>query len=474
MAVITRQIINKNFLLKTLSLDGSNETFDRNYIIDGVNKAKTYLIQEKNVRPGQKVVLINNAWPYYLIWFLAAAELGLSFVVSDYPRLGNSFSVKKKLSLYGSLDLVIGKSSQDIWDYFVSDEYQKVDLEKFWYSTSKFKDEFWATDESILIYSTSSGSTGTPKVIEHSHDFFYKLLERNAKIYGLSDRDKCLHSKGLHHGSVTGVFFLPTLKYCSNHYYTAMHDNAVPAEQWVNWIQTEKINRLFLMSDLLENFVGKLDLNKKAHDDADIYVLAPLSEEHIRRITVDFGYKIWSIFGCTETSGPLFLPSVRYDKDDPYLRYWMGQPLDDFYKLSVNSSGTLEVTMPNGSVVCTGDRYEITDRGWIFRGRDHLYRINNVPIYLDVLIECIENFTNKSHADFFDLVIDSQENKIYIRTNEQINLENLNKFINAEIGPGLDSENAYFIHKQIVGKRSNYFTGIKFDPEEIRLLCRQT
>lgn len=473
MAVITRQILNENFTLKTLSKDGNVETFNRNFIIHTVNKAKTYLIEEKNVQPGQKIVLINNAWPHYLIWFLAAAELGLSFVVSDYPRLGNSFSVKKKLSLYGSLDLVIGNSSQDIWDYFVSNEYQKVDLEKFWYSSSKYKDTFWATDESVLIYSTSSGSTGTPKVVEHTHDFFYKLLERNAKLYKLSDEDRCLHSKGLHHGSVTGVFFLPTLKYCSNHYYASMHDNAVPAEKWVDWIQSEEINRLFLMSDLLDNFVNKLDLDKKTHDDVDIYVLAPLTDQHIKCLTEDFKYKIWSIFGCTETSGPLFLPSVRYDKDDPYLKYCMGHPLDDFYKLSVNSAGTLEVTMPNGSVICTGDRYKITDRGWIFQGREHLYKINNVPIYLDVLIECVENFTNSNHQDFFDLVVDSQENMIYIRTNEEIDLKKLNEIINSEIGPGFDSQNSYMIHKQIVGNRSNYFTGIKFDPEEIRLLCRQ-
>lgn len=468
MSIITRDVVNKNFLLKVLEADRTINTYDKQDIINGIDRAKTYLIEEKKVRPGQKIVLITNTWPYYLIWFLAAAELGLSFVVSDYPKLKNSFSVKKKLSLYGSLDLVIGDLEQNIWNYFTENEYQKVDIKKISYPSDKHKNEIWANDDSILIYSTSSGSTGTPKVIKHTHDFFYKLLERNAKIYKLSPQDKCLHSKGLHHGSVTGVYFLPTLKYCSNHYYSSIHDGSVPPKEWVGWIQEEHINRLFLMHDTIDYFVDNLKLKKKLSDQGEIYVLAPLKEDHIRKLTVDFRYKIWSIFGCTETSGPLFLPLIKHTDRD---RKNMGRILDEFYKISINNNGLLEVVMPNGETVCTGDRFRIDKKDWIFEGRKDLYRLNGIPIYMDVLTEFIENFTKGQNQDFFDIVIDSEENKIYIRTNEFIDLDQLNSYLDEEIY--LDSKKSYKIHQQIVEKREKFITGIKFDPEEIRLMCRQ-
>lgn len=467
--------MNYDFKLKILHRGGIIEEVNRDFIIDAVGHVKTYLINTHHVQPGQKVVLTNNSWPDYLITFLAVAELGLSFVVTDYPKLGNSFSVHKKLSLYGSIDHVIGHPLQDddIWNYFQESNCIKFNLLECFKSTGEHKDTISATEESILIYSTSSGSTGTPKVVEHNHRFFSELLHRNAKIYGLNNADRCLHNKGLHHGSVTGVFFLPTLKYCAYHYYTDLFNNACPPSEWVDWIQKEKMTRVFLMTKSLDEFCEHLNIDNCLHKELNLYVLSYVDKQHIEKISKENCCKIWSIFGCTETSGPLFLPCIDQNiNPETFDRTMMGSVLDDFYKLSLDN-GILQVTMPTGEVISTGDRFEVRNETWHHLGRDTLYRLKNGTIFFDVLVECIESYTKTHHQDFFDLVIDKEEDSIYIRINEVLDLDSLNRFIETEIVTNSETRQNYVVHKQLVGKREDFITGIKFDPEEVRLRCRK-
>lgn len=470
--IITRDIIADNFSIKVLNPDGIENTVDKDFIIRAINGAKSYLIKEKNVKPGQKIIIIHNAWPDYVVWFFAAAELGLSFVVSDYPRLNNSVSVQKKLSLYGSLDLVITYPGVEISNFFSDDQNKIIEWNEFLTYPPERADEIWANEKSILIYSTSSGTTGTPKVIKHSHEFFYRLAKRNAALYNLSLDDRCLHSKSLHHGSVTGVYFLPTIMSCSHHFHTRIHPKT-PALPWVRWAEKHNINRLFLMQETIEQFSFNITPSIKNQGKKFLYILSKIDDNSIQKIIYRGGYRISSIFGCTETSGPLFLPTWSHKTKRAILTHYMGKPLDDFYKLTLNDKNLLEVTMPDGEVVCTGDRFEIIDNQWIYRGRENTYKINGVPLYLDLLIDCLENFFKKNHGDFFDLVIDSEHDMIYIRLNSPYKLYKINEHIKKQIVSQDDSNNPYIIHKQIIGPRSDFITGIKFDPEEIRIRCRQ-
>lgn len=475
MKTITQKILNDDFNLKVLLPSGKLYPYNRDFIIRCVNGAKTYLIKEKKVKPGQKIILINNAWPFYIIWFLAAADLGLSFVVSDYPKLSNSFSTQKKLSLYGSIDYVIGNADQDIWHYFIDSESQRIDFEDYFTYSDEYKDEFWATENSVLIYSTSSGSTGTPKVISHTHEFFYQLAKRNVHLYNLQSYDKCLHSKGLHHGSVTGVYFLPTIIACNHHYYGEIHnENAIPPSVWTKMIQDEKISRLFLMNDTLDSFSQNLDCERRKHNNLDVYVLSSITQDSIDNIVRKNKYSIHSIFGCTETSGPLFLQTITPQNVESFERVNMGPLLDHFYHIELNSDNILQVRMPNGDIVSTGDRFSIKNGNYYYEGRTGLYRIGETTIFFNLLIEAVENFLRKSHQTFFDLVIDKEAKKTWIRVDEEINLKRLNKFLKKNIiVPPYQFLETYMIHGQIVGSRQQFITGIKFDPEEIRIRCRQ-
>jgi acyl-CoA synthetase (AMP-forming)/AMP-acid ligase II len=473
MSLITRNLINKNLSVTGFSL--VDNTFVRNLtnyneLIVSIDRAKDYLITECNCSPGQKVILCNFYWPSYLTWFFACAELGLPFVVSDYPK---SESALKKLSLYGDIDYIV-------YDYHYPPAFDKFP-EKLINSNvinerTVKETPIWATPDTILLLSTSSGTTGTPKVITHTHSFFADLLERNATLYSLKESDRCFHSKGLHHGSVTGVYFLPTIKYCANHYHAPYKfisdaDNIneeILWKQWVDLFQEEHINKCLMFYDQTECLSNLLDLDKKTHNELTVFVLSKISPNWIENLVGKFGYNIQSIFGCTETSGPLFLPKITPENYKEYNPRNFSKVLDQYYKITLENS-QLYVGMPDGSIVCTGDRFDLVNDEYIFKGRDDLYRINGRTIYLDFLNDILEEILDKKRETDFDIVFDQNVEKLYIRLTTNIDLFALNRSIADKIG-----SDYYAISNKVVAQRDQFFSGIKFDPEAIRFICRIT
>lgn len=475
MGLINREIINPNLVVRSL-FEITGEISQHNYqeIIQYINQAKTYLIKEKNCKEGQKVLLAMSGWPQYLVWFIACAELGMAFVVSDHPNIENYKSVAKKLNLYGEIDHLIGRPGSEVLNHYPSiiDRLIKSDV-IFDYKEQDCADVFWARPDSVILYATSSGTTDTPKVISYTQKFFYDLLERNAALYNLKESDRCLHTKGLHHGSVTGVYFLPTLKYCSTHYYAKSYEEStenqfLKSPNWVELIQQEKINRCLLFYNMTDHFVQVANIEKKQHNNLTVYVLSKISKNHIDVIVKKFNYKIVSIFGCTETSGPLFLPEITSTNADSYDSTNFGKPLDNFYKIDLDKNEILTVTMPDGSIVSTGDKFYKVNEDYIFAGRENLYRINGSTVYLNTLIEVIEQLLQIKHTEEFDIVFDKEFEKIYIRLDFDINLDDLNHKINSVM-----NQKQYFISDKIIDPRIKFFAGIKFNPEEIRLRCRK-
>lgn len=476
MALINREIINPNLRIKLLveNTDLVSE-FTFKDIIRSINKAKTYLVNEKGCKAGQKVLLATSGWPQYLVWFIACAELGMAFVVSDHPNIENSKSIAKKLTLYGEIDHLIGRLGSEVLNYYPSLINKLIDRDAYFgYKNQEHANTFQAVPDSIILYATSSGTTDTPKVVSYTQRFFYDLLERNAWLYNLKEDDRCLHTKGLHHGSVTGVYFLPTIKYCANHYYAksfeeATADQLLISPNWVEFIQQEQINKCLMFYDMTDHFVKFADLDKKQHDDLTVYVLAKITNEHVDVIVKKFGYKIASIFGCTETSGPLFLPEITPKNADYYDPSNFGKPLDDFYGIDLDKNQILNVTMPDGSIVSTGDKFIRIKENYIFAGRENLYRIKGYPVYLNILIEVVEYLLKTKHTDGFDIIFDKEFEKIYIRLDVDTDLNALNYDLTSII-----KQKHYAISSKVVGARSKFFTGIKFDPEVIRIRCRET
>ena len=474
MGLIDRALINKEILIKTAHPENDDFlTCNYSQLISFINRAKTYLLKQKRCRPGEKVLMSINGWPQYVAWWTAVAELGMSFVVSDYPYINSANSVGEKLDLYGDIGYLIGDADSKEFAYWPEKIKNKfIDKNVIFSNIDESNGNVFLNRETdIMLYSASSGSTGRPKIIAHTQKFFYDLLHRNAKLYDLKEDDRCLHTKGLHHGSVTGVYFLPTLKYCKYHYHHIVSAGHTDNGKWVSVIKKEKINRCLMFYKMPYKFCEMHDKSGgyQVYENLTVYVLAKLTKNALATMAGRLNCRVFSVFGCSETSGPLFLPEINKENFRIFDENNFGAPLDDFYHIDINSDGRLSVTMPDGSVVDTGDMFTKNYTNFIFQGKENVYRVNGESFYLNVLNDEIEKITNLKNSIHYDLVFDQETEMVYMRANNDLSLSKLNNKLSKVI-----FDERYRVTKILVAKRQDFYSGIKFDAQEVRLRCRGT
>jgi hypothetical protein len=447
----------------------------KNEIIENIGKAKHFLIKERNFKKGDHVIMTTLFWPEFIIWFFAVSELGGSFLVIDSPGESTINIFKHRLDIYKKIDHVISGA--------VKFPLKELGMEHIAFHEDSYKnyefsqeslDNVTAEESDILMYALSSGTTDTPKVIGHSHRFFYDLMSRNALIFELKSDDRCLHSKNLHHGSVVGVYLLPTLKYCRYHFFQSFGGEKNDwVEPYIDLIKKYKINRCLMYWEyLIKQFSSQIKFKELDHS-LDIGVLTKVDSQAIRHLCLHGRHSIISIFGCTETSGPLFLQKINrknYENFDPTN---FGRPLDDFYKINIVEN-VLHVTMPDGSIISTGDRFEIVNNEFYYKGRNAGLKINGTPIYVPLVINAVEKFfkfsdaPNNDFSDLFDITIDNKNSKIYMRSSRPVELDELNRFLLKEF-----RTEDYSISLIIVGPKEKFINGIKLDSERIRCEARK-
>lgn len=397
MNTITREIIHKDFIIFS-----ENTTITYNNFIKDIDQAKNYL-SNKGLIKGNKVLLCVNEWPKFLVWFFACAELGLILVTVDYKNLSD----EKKAELYHDIQLEL--SNNDSYD-----------------TSPNIPIAIKVTPNDTLIYSFSSGTTDNCKLVGYTHSMCFALMNRNAKIYNLIDDDVCLHTKGLEHGSIINVYLLPTIKYCKHHYYAT-------SDSWNTHISY--ITRCLLFYDMVDSLNEYPSLNHLT-----IYTLSKIDDDTIAKLK-NAECNLYSIFGCIETSGPIFLPALPINQNN------FGQLLDDYYTVYINDSNMLTVITPEGLVVETGDYFEIINNNHYYYGRhQHL---------LSPIISQLEQLNLVGQKDF-DIVIDSLYNKIYLRLDQQLNIDLVR----------------YNIAAVVIQPRSKFMYGIKFDASNFRNYCR--
>ncbi len=55
----------------------------------------------------------------------------------------------------------------------------------------------------------------------------------------------------------------------------------------------------------------------------------------------------------------------------------MGFIPDDFYKFRINRDSLLEIKTPwHDDYICSGDKFEVINDQWIYKGRENIYKIN--------------------------------------------------------------------------------------------------
>ena len=472
MDIITRNVLHPEFEITALNRDENDNIFPihmtRQQLEEKIDLAKTYLIKEFNAKKGQHVVMCITYWPNYPIWLFACAELGMKFIISDFPK---TVLAMEKMPLYKTADIVL-------WDMVYPPGYDQPQYASKklhcnvldTYKPTEIVSPVWCEPEDSIMITTSSGTTATPKLIEHNHEFFFRMMNSNAVLYDLKENEKCWHDKNLQHGVILGVYFLPLANRCKSHFHAPIGWDGGEREEllhkaMIDTVQAEKINRIAVFFDAMEWFSEGMDLSKKQHDQMKIHYIGAMKEKYLSRMCGDFGYIITPQFGSQEVGGPVFYCEIGPDNYKEWNLRNYGTPSPFYKEVTTEGDKLLKITDYRGNVIHTGDRFDVEDGVFTFIGRADLCRINGKTVYYYFLNSVVAEVTGLVSEKDFDVVFDSDLECWYIRTNEELDLEELNKKMLPHIDPDY-----YSIRSQVTGPREMfYYDGWKFSNAMVRL-----
>ena len=475
--IVDRNLISKNFRYKTNELNhrygfAEEQVTNLRGLESRIDYWKYILFAHCGMNKGDKIALgLTQIGLDYIAIVFAGMELGLQFVVLDFSIQADRIGVNDfKTDAFGKIDLFLhhfpdgdenleyyGKKSRKVFH-----TYDLADLpinrnEEFRIIAAKRPDP-----DDVLMLCTSSGTTGTPKRVQHTHRFMYELAKRNAKQFSGS----VMHIRNLHHGSSMAVFFLPTLASDAVDLHMGLGYNI--AEEGMckianisNKYQIKNIS--FPYTSDIDIFLNECkDKDYKWRDGLNIYTLSYIPDTWKKFFEPVGINQIQSIFGCNETSGPLFVSNMYKDKTFNPKHF---TKLDNFYSYSRDKRDMLTVHMPVYDIdIKMNDMFTVENETWIHAGREDMIKIDQVEINLGSLMET----PAKYKIDALCLT-DSVFNKIYLAIWEdippsvaKIKTDIVNKDIKRNINKSLK------VDKYQVLSKSDFMRGIKLDHEMIR------
>lgn len=459
---ISRNIIRKDIQWYQPTASGWH-ILDYNDIVGGIIHWKNILYEQANFEPGQKFGVGSSYCDYnYLTAIFAGIELGGKIIVMPVTESGKKLIGPMSVWIY-----------QDSVNKAISDGKIVGHTHAIPWSTSGlFKSKFDVFDHlsqierqpnEIVLTTTTSGSTGTPRVIEYSHRLFDDIRERSIRIFNLKENDRVLHLSNMHHGGTGGVFFLPSLSACKHHYYFDGL-NFSNVKQLVDLIKKEKITKAMFPNNLLvEKFLQELPW---IDHDLEIFVNQANNKDWVRLLKLTNIKAIHSLFGSTETLGPIFLNTITRDtaSDFDVLNY--GKLLDDFYTVDVYEDGTV-VKLKHHYQEVLNDCFVLDQQGnHIFQARTNLVRINDFFIPLKE----INNLSQELMGNNGVIVPDTITNKVYVAYTKDIvdpdsTLHNINNRLKL-MSPVLQVDHSMCVDFE------QFYAGIKLSLENIRICFR--
>jgi len=468
-------MISDNFIGNILR---PNIQFNKAHLVSKIDLWEYILKYKCSATAGESILIGMQALndDYFAIIF-AAAELSLKIVIVDYTRMDNFADIEfydTKTKLLAPIDIFLhdclgtvnvsskfrffascSKRTYSIFQYSID---MTIDnMEDF--ETAK---NIFPKPSDILMRCTSSGTTGTPKIIEHNHEFLYKITIRNStRFFG-----QCLHTRNLNHGSSLAVYLLPTFAspaVSENLFLEIPLDPRIQPEDMADFM---KILKKF--SDTLEYMIFPypimiddfIDASKESNivwPKLNVQTLSYIQDYAKVGIIEGIVKSVTSIFGSNETSGPVFLAHIEKGTIGRSADWF--KKVDDFYGIRLDSKQMLHVIMPvyNTDIV-TNDQFKKRSKFYEHIGRTDLTKIDGKVFDLKIINE-LNNMNGQA-----SIILDPLKNSIYLafwhRKDEKLELEYKN-FFN-------DRFKALQINKNAVLNKNNFMSGIKLDMELLR------
>lgn len=435
-------------------------------IVGGIVQWKNILHEQGKLAAGQKFGVGCSQCDYtYLTAIFAGIELGGKIIVMPTTESGQQLIGPIVAWLYED------HINKAIHDGKAVNASEAIPWSTFYNFKSRF-DTFSHVsqterlpEEKVLV-ATTSGSTGAPRIVEYSHRLFDDVRKRSIKIFKLDQEDRVLHLSNMHHGGTGGVFFLPSLSACKYHYYFDGLSPNINIDDLIKLIKSEKISKAMFPNNLLvTRLLDKLDW---LDHDFEIYVNQANLKPWVKSVKRTNIKAVHSLFGSTETLGPIFLNSITQDSTSDHNVLNYGKLLDDHYLIDCRDDCTV-VTIKNHYQETLSDCFIIDSNGdYIFQSRTTLIRINDCTVSLKDLTKLAQNLLGDNGV----IVPDSVTNKIYVAyTDKLIDPEYTLHKLNLElksISPVLQIDHANCVDLD------QFVSGIKLSIENLRAYFRQT
>lgn len=465
--VIDRKVINNNITFYDITEEGELTKYTYQEFEKTIDQIKNYFLSNYEVKSGETVLIgYVNTSLYKVASFFACLELGLSISIIDYSMTIVSPESTTKTQLLSPIHYFICEP-----DHYLEEQPRSKFsiLARHCLNTIYHKDiishkynedlncEVEIDPKSIAMRCTSSGTTGTPKIIEHSHEFLYDLCQRNSKMYyGTVVNEQCLG-----HGSGPATYFIPTLMSKDVEKVYNYWGEAADFNDQKYFMRNENI-----FDHIMIAYTHDIDgyLNNINEDNlpsrTTIYTLSTIKKEWIPYVREGKIKDIVSIFGTSETSGPLFL---NYATDENFVQNKFNL-VDDYYKVSFTENNLLEVDIPvYNKRFCTNDEFIIGSDGFYHNGRSDLIRINGYIVDVESHNKILEILKPYLDAKF---VYDPAVNEIYLAIwKTTLDPNTLVQKINFKIGTIYWG---HHISKYEILDPNSFFTGIKMDNQLLR------
>lgn len=462
--IFSTQSVSQNFRLYNQQ---TQQWLNHHTLQEFVQHWKVVFVNKNQLCKGHKIGL---GFPltdiYYFAAVIAASELGLQLVVLDVhahrPGQSDHFPLdlfvsglglsQEKHNYYAALS-----KQTEYWH--VWDTYQLQDHSSWQPSVNRF-----AKPADILLLANSSGTTDRPKTVRLSQQFLCAVANRNQRLWQFDGN--VVHVRNLHHGSSLATYFMPALMsdQCNGHFvYNFAALNQIP--DLAQFCSDYKINHIQLpTTQSIDAFLSAAVSHGIVFDNLNLYTLSYINSNWQESMIKCHIASIVSVFGCNETSGPLFTNTLTADSQQFDAKTF--QCLDNFYQFDFNELDQLVVNHSDlAQPVVMQDAFQQQGTQFVHLGRNDITRINDVVVDVFWLLELCRTLGINGQ-----LVVDKLCEKLYLALWNNLDTEQCAKHLNAVIQERYG--NSVCVNQMQVLDAADFVQGIKLDHEALRQFFR--